>query len=181
MAKSYIISHCHSSHDLHTVQLLPWVQIIAPLGPLMFPESLARELETPAGQPNLWDWLALYMPSNPKWDRLWQLYTGNIFHWAEVLFKNSPPVLGISVPCRHSRHPVFCSGPFYISQFYLLWTTLGNPPSAVFHVPLFPSARKQSTNVVHSKFFIPNPLLFFNVTMAYLTTTFYITQDFMFH
>lgn len=55
MAKSYIISHCHSSHDLHTVQLLPWVQIIAPLGPLMFPESLARELEMPAGQPNLWD------------------------------------------------------------------------------------------------------------------------------
>lgn len=126
MAKSYIISHCHSSRDLHTVQLLPWVQIIAPLGPLMFPESLACELETPAGQPNLWDWLALYMPSNPNWDRLWQLYTGNIFHWVEVLSKNFPHVLGISIPCRHSRHHVFYSGPFYILQFYLLWTTLGN-------------------------------------------------------
>lgn len=55
IAESYIILHCHCLCDLHTVQLLPRVQITAPLGPLTFPESLACKLDTPAGQPNLWD------------------------------------------------------------------------------------------------------------------------------
>lgn len=131
------------------MQLLPWVQITAPLGPLTFPESLACKLDMPAGQPHLWDWLAFYMPSNPTWGGFWQLYTGNSFHWGEVLSKNFPHVLGISIPCRHSRHHVFSSRPFYILQIYLLQTTLGNPALS-FHVPLFPSTRKQSSNVVHA-------------------------------
>lgn len=43
VAGSYFISHCHRLYDLHTEPLLPQVQIIAPLGPLTFPESLAGE------------------------------------------------------------------------------------------------------------------------------------------